>query len=52
MQIDFLGAAQGVTGSMHLLTVNGSRILLECGLFQGHRDEAFDRNRNLPFDKG
>jgi metallo-beta-lactamase family protein len=50
MQIDFLGAAQGVTGSMHLLTVNGSRILLECGLFQGHRDEAFDRNRNLPFD--
>jgi metallo-beta-lactamase family protein len=50
MQIDFLGAARGVTGSMHLLTVNDSRILLECGLFQGHREEAFDRNRNLPFD--
>jgi len=35
---------------MHLLTVNGSKILLECGLFQGRRQEAFERNRNLPFD--
>jgi metallo-beta-lactamase family protein len=50
MQIDFLGAARNVTGSMFLLTVNGSRILLECGLFQGRRQESFDRNRNLPFD--
>jgi metallo-beta-lactamase family protein len=50
MQIDFLGAARNVTGSMFLLTVNRSRILLECGLFQGRRQESFDRNRNLPFD--
>lgn len=50
MRIDFLGAVRTVTGSMHLLHVNGSRILLECGLFQGHRQEAFQRNRNLPFD--
>ena len=50
MQIDFFGAARNVTGSMFLLTVNGSRILLECGLFQGRRQESFDRNRNLPFD--
>jgi len=50
MKIQFLGAAQSVTGSMHLLTVNGSKILLECGLFQGRRQEAFERNRNLPFD--
>jgi metallo-beta-lactamase family protein len=35
---------------MFLMTVNGSRILVECGLFQGHRQEAFERNRNLPFD--
>jgi metallo-beta-lactamase family protein len=35
---------------MHLLTVNGSRILLECGLFQGRRQESFERNRSLPFD--
>lgn len=50
MQIQFLGAVRNVTGSMHLLTVNGSCILLDCGLFQGHRSEAFERNRNLPFD--
>ena len=35
---------------MYLLGVNGSRILLECGLFQGRRQQAFERNRNLPFD--
>ncbi|HHX44672.1 MAG TPA: MBL fold metallo-hydrolase [Chloroflexi bacterium] len=50
MHIEFLGAARSVTGSMFLLTVNGSRILLECGLFQGPRQEAFKRNRQLPFD--
>jgi len=50
MEIRFLGAAQTVTGSQHLLSVNGSRILLECGLFQGKRRESFERNRNLPFD--
>jgi metallo-beta-lactamase family protein len=50
MQLQFWGAARTVTGSMHLLTVNGSRILLDCGLFQGKRQESFDRNRNLPFD--
>ncbi len=50
MEIEFLGAVRNVTGSMHLLHVNGARVLLECGLFQGHRQEAFERNRNLPFD--
>jgi metallo-beta-lactamase family protein len=50
MKIQFLGAARTVTGSMHLLTVNGARILLDCGLFQGKRKESFERNRNLPFD--
>lgn len=35
---------------MHLLEINGVRILLECGLYQGRRKEAFERNRNLPFD--
>jgi metallo-beta-lactamase family protein len=52
MRIQFLGAVRTVTGSMHLLTVNGSRILLDCGLFQGRRQESFERNRNLPFDAG
>jgi metallo-beta-lactamase family protein len=50
MKIQFLGAVRTVTGSMHLLTVNGARILLDCGLFQGPRQESFERNRNLPFD--
>ncbi|TSA15625.1 MBL fold metallo-hydrolase [bacterium] len=50
MTLQFLGAAQTVTGSMHLLTVNGRRVLLDCGLFQGKRGEAFERNKNFPFD--
>jgi len=50
MEIRFLGAAQTVTGSQHLVSFNGSRILLDCGLFQGKRQESFERNRNLPFD--
>lgn len=50
MILQFLGAARTVTGSMHLITVNDKRILLDCGIFQGHRDEAEERNRNFPFD--
>ena len=50
MRITFHGAALTTTGSMHMLQVNGSSVLLDCGLFQGKRKEAFERNRNLPFD--
>jgi len=50
MEIQFLGAVRTVTGSMHLLTVNGTRILMECGLFQGPRAESFERNRSLGID--
>ena len=50
MEIQFFGAAQTVTGSQHLITANGHRILLDCGLFQGKRQESYERNRNLPFD--
>ena len=35
---------------MHLLEVNNQRILLECGLYQGHRAETYERNLNFPFD--
>jgi len=35
---------------MHIIEANGSRILLDCGLFQGRRKEAFERNRNFPLD--
>ena len=44
MRITFLGAAGGVTGSMHLVEAAGKRLLLDCGLFQGRRDEAWERN--------
>jgi len=50
MKLTFFGAVGTTTGSMHLLEVGGRRILLECGLYQGRRKEAFERNRNLPFD--
>lgn len=50
MTLQFLGAARTVTGSMHLLSVNGNRILLDCGMFQGKRAESYERNRNFPFD--
>ena len=36
--LTFLGAARTVTGSKHLLEVDGARILFDCGLFQGLKD--------------
>jgi metallo-beta-lactamase family protein len=50
MKIKFCGAARTVTGSQHLLDINGKKILLDCGLFQGKREEAFKINRHFPFD--
>ena len=49
MKITFLGAARTVTGSQYLLEINGSRLLLECGLFQGRRQDTYERNRNFMF---
>ena len=50
MIVQFWGAAQTVTGSMHLVHYQGKKILLDCGLFQGRRRDAFKRNRDLPFE--
>ncbi len=49
MLLHFHGAARTVTGSSHLLEVNGSKVLLDCGLFQGQRKLAFERNRQIPW---
>ncbi|MDH5298311.1 MAG: MBL fold metallo-hydrolase [Desulfobulbaceae bacterium] len=45
MKITIHGAAKTVTGSQHLIEVNNKRLLLDSGLFQGKRKEAFERNR-------
>lgn len=50
MEITFHGAAQTVTGSQHLIQVNGSRFLLDCGLFQGARQETYFRNQHFLHD--
>jgi metallo-beta-lactamase family protein len=49
MKLIIYGAAQTVTGSQYLLKINGHQLLLECGLFQGRRQESYERNRNIPF---
>lgn len=50
MKIEFSGAARHVTGSKHLLHLNGKQILLDCGLFQGRRKQAAKWNKLFPFD--
>ncbi|GMW00720.1 MAG: Ysh1p: subunit of polyadenylation factor I [Candidatus Hydrogenedentota bacterium] len=50
MRITSYGAAEDVTGSKHLLEVNGHRVLFDCGMFQGRRDITFQKNKQLPFD--
>lgn len=50
MKVQFLGATRTTTGSMYLLDIGGRSMLLECGLFQGRRDESMERNRSFPFD--
>jgi metallo-beta-lactamase family protein len=48
MQIEFAGAAREVTGSCHIVRANGRTVLLDCGLFQGHRRDADAKNRVMP----
>ena len=50
MKIHFYGAARTVTGSQHLLEINGRKLLLECGIFQGRRRDFYERNCCFPFD--
>jgi len=48
VRLTFWGAAQTVTGSLHLVETGGKRVLLDCGLFQGRRAEANRLNREFP----
>jgi metallo-beta-lactamase family protein len=49
MKLTFWGAAQTVTGSMHHVEAAGKRMLLDCGMYQGSRQEAINRNSKFPF---
>jgi metallo-beta-lactamase family protein len=50
MKIKFCGGAQTVTGSQHLFEINGKKLLLECGLFQGRREESYRINKHFIFN--
>src|SRR6266446_6158648 len=50
MKLTFFGATRTVTGSKYVLQANGKNILIECGMYQGHRAEWIERNTHLPFD--
>src|ERR1700674_3507679 len=50
MKVKFCGADRTVTGSQHLLEINGKLILLDCGLYQGKREEAYQINKSFLFD--
>lgn len=52
MELEFFGAAREVTGSCHVLRVGNRTVLLDCGLFQGHRGESRDKNLRLPVPAG
>ena len=50
MRINFHGAAHTVTGSQHLLEINGKKLLLDCGLYQGRRKDTYERNLNFQYE--
>ena len=52
MDITFWGAARTVTGSQHLITNAGQRLLLDCGIYQGRREDAYRINQKLPYQAG
>jgi metallo-beta-lactamase family protein len=48
MRLKFWGAAQTVTGSMHIIETNGHKVALDCGMFQGRRAESLEMNTSWP----
>jgi metallo-beta-lactamase family protein len=50
VNLKFLGGVRTVTGSSHLVTADKAEILLDAGMFQGHRDEAYMINTTLHYN--
>lgn len=50
MKLEFRGANREVTGSRHLLHVNGINVLMDCGMYQGRRSEEVEKNKNFGFE--
>ncbi|HNF59990.1 MAG TPA: MBL fold metallo-hydrolase, partial [Elusimicrobiota bacterium] len=48
LRIAFHGGAEEVTGSRHLVEFRGTRVMMDCGLFQGHRQEALTKSQSFP----
>lgn len=48
-KVTFYGGTRTVTGSMHLVSNSATRIIIDCGLFQGRREEFYERNSHFPF---
>lgn len=49
-KLTFLGAVEGVTGSAYLLETGGAKVLLDCGLYQGRREEEKENEETFRFD--
>jgi metallo-beta-lactamase family protein len=50
VKIKFLGGARTVTGSSHLVSAEKSQVLLDAGLFQGRREEAYKLNTTFQYN--
>ena len=50
MKLTSYGAAREVTGSNHLIDTGNSRIMIDCGMFQGHRIESERKNKTMDYD--
>src|SRR6266550_9316715 len=48
VELVFFGAAREVTGSCHILRPGGRTVLVDCGMFQGRRQESREKNLRLP----
>ena len=52
IKLKFLGAVREVTGSNHLITTGISKVIIDCGLFQGRRQDFFEKNSKFDFVPG